>query len=68
MELLIQLEMMEYTKEGVYIVKNFAKDQNIKIKGKDKEVVRIVQEKVEENKEKYIQSPLNSVLMKLLML
>ena len=36
MDLLIQLEMMEYTKEGVYIVKNFAKHQNIKIKEKDR--------------------------------
>ena len=50
MDLLIQLEMMEYTKEGVYRVKNFAKHQNIKIKEKDKEVV----EKVEEKKEKDI--------------
>lgn len=54
MELLIQLEMMEYKKEGVYIVKNFAKHQNIKIKEKDKEVVVKVQEKVEANKEKDI--------------
>ena len=54
MDLLIQLEMMEYTKEGVYIVKNFAKHQNIKIKEKDKEVVGNVQDKVEENKEKDI--------------
>ena len=54
MDLLIQLEMMEYTKEGVYIVKNFAKHQNIKIKEKDKEVVEKVQEKKEVNKEKDI--------------
>ncbi|WP_160690908.1 phage replisome organizer N-terminal domain-containing protein [Clostridium sp. C2-6-12] len=55
MDLLIQLEMMEYKKEGVYIVKNFAKHQNIKIKEKDKEVVVKVQDKLEENKEEYIQ-------------
>lgn len=54
MDLLIQLEMMEYTKEGVYIVKNFAKHQNIKIKEKDKEVVEKIQEKKEVNKEKDI--------------
>lgn len=54
MDLLIQLEMMEYTKEGVYIVKNFVKHQNIKIKEKDKEVVGKVEYKVEENKEEYI--------------
>lgn len=55
MDLLIQLEMMEYTKDGVYIVKNFAKHQNIKSKQKDKEVFVKAQEKVEENKEKDIQ-------------
>ena len=54
MDLLIKLEMMEYTKEEVYIVKNFAKHQNIKIKEKDKEVVEKVQEKKEANKEKDI--------------
>jgi phage replisome organizer, putative, N-terminal region len=57
MDLLIQLEMMEYTKDGVYIVKNFVKHQNIKIKekDKDKEAVGKVKDKVEENKEEYIQ-------------
>jgi glutaredoxin 2 len=54
MDLLIQLEMMEYTKEGVYIVKNFAKHQNIKIKEKDRAVVEKVQEKVEVNNEEDI--------------
>ena len=46
--------MMEYTKEGIYIVKNFAKHQNIKIKEKDEEVVEKVQDKEEVNKEKDI--------------
>lgn len=54
MDLLIQLEMMEYTKEGIYIVKNFVKHQNIKIKEKDKEVVGKIQEKEVLNKEKDI--------------
>lgn len=52
MDLLIQLEMMEYTKDGIYIVKNFAKHQNIKIKEKDKDVALKVQDEVEENKAK----------------
>jgi predicted phage replisome organizer len=53
MNLLIQLEMMEYTIEGVYIVKNFAKHQNIKIKEKDKDVGK-VQEKEDVNKQEDI--------------
>lgn len=60
MDLFIQLEMMEYTKEGVYIVKNFAKHQNIKINEKVKEVAEKVQEKNEVNKEKDI--PRESIL------
>jgi phage replisome organizer, putative, N-terminal region len=54
MNLLIQLEMMEYTIEGVYIVKNFAKHQNMKIKEKDKEVVEKIQEKEAVNKQEDI--------------
>ena len=54
MDLLIQLEMMEYKKEEIYIVKNFTKHQNIRIKEKDKEVVEKVEEKKEVNKQKDI--------------
>src|SRR5471030_1409438 len=32
----IKLEMLEVTEEDIYIVKNFAKHQNIKVKSKDK--------------------------------
>lgn len=59
LEVLIELEMVEFTEGGVYRVKNFAKHQNIKVKEKiiikDKEVklkskdVQVTEESINES-------------------
>ena len=36
LDVLIELEMIELTEHNIYIVKNFAKHQNIKVKKKEK--------------------------------
>lgn len=50
-DVLMELEMVELTEDKVYKVKNFAKHQNIKVKEKDK---LLVKEKVVDNKENEI--------------
>ena len=53
LEVLIELEMVEFTEYGVYRVKNFAKHQNIKVKEKiivkDKEVKQVSEVSINES-------------------